>query len=310
MQTSPRLGLSYIQPQQAQKHVTANESFRRLDALSHLCVKSRAVAVQPATPASGDTYILPAAATGASWTGWPAASLAVFQDGAWENIQTGKGWRAFVEDETALVVFDGAAWRAEAALGAEAVLGRLTIRKAGFLDNRAIADGNYQAFTFDSYSSGATWHAFYLSSRRARGSEAAPMAVASGDTVFNFDMFGHDGSTFVRLGQFGFGVGGAVSSGIVPGTLSFKLADAAGALNTVMSIAASGNVGIGTTSPSAKLQVDGAVRVKSYLKAGLPSAATQGAGALIYVSDEAGGAVIAFSDGSAWRRVTDRAVVS
>ncbi|SKC53424.1 beta strand repeat-containing protein [Ohtaekwangia koreensis] len=40
----------------------------------------------------------------------------------------------------------------------------------------------------------------------------------------------------------------------------------------------------------------------------LPSAAT--AGQMIYVSDESGGAVIAFSDGSNWRRVTDRAIVS
>jgi hypothetical protein len=31
---------------------------------------------------------------------------------------------------------------------------------------------------------------------------------------------------------------------------------------------------------------------------------------LIYVSDEAGGAVVAFNDGTNWRRVTDRAVVS
>lgn len=30
----------------------------------------------------------------------------------------------------------------------------------------------------------------------------------------------------------------------------------------------------------------------------------------IYVSDEAGGAVPAFSDGTDWRRVTDRAVIS
>jgi hypothetical protein len=31
---------------------------------------------------------------------------------------------------------------------------------------------------------------------------------------------------------------------------------------------------------------------------------------LIYVSDEVGGAVPAFSDGTNWRRVTDRAIVS
>jgi len=46
----------------------------------------------------------------------------------------------------------------------------------------------------------------------------------------------------------------------------------------------------------------------SYTVATLPSAAT--AGLMIYVSDETGGAVPAFSDGTDWRRVTDRAVVS
>lgn len=41
----------------------------------------------------------------------------------------------------------------------------------------------------------------------------------------------------------------------------------------------------------------------------LPSAGGN-TGRLVYVSDEAGGAVPAFSDGASWRRVTDRAVVS
>ena len=54
----------------------------------------------------------------------------------------------------------------------------------------------------------------------------------------------------------------------------------------------------------------GTPRVPSLAKAALPSAATAAAGALVHVSDEAGGAVFAFSDGASWRRVTDRAVVS
>jgi hypothetical protein len=33
-------------------------------------------------------------------------------------------------------------------------------------------------------------------------------------------------------------------------------------------------------------------------------------GTIIYVSDETGGAVLAFSDGTNWRRVTDRVIVS
>jgi hypothetical protein len=50
-------------------------------------------------------------------------------------------------------------------------------------------------------------------------------------------------------------------------------------------------------------------RLPSYTVATLPSAVTYARG-LIYVSDEAGGATVAFSDGAAWRRLQDLAVVS
>jgi hypothetical protein len=50
------------------------------------------------------------------------------------------------------------------------------------------------------------------------------------------------------------------------------------------------------------------VRLQSYLVADLPSASP--AGRMVYVSNASGGAVPAFSDGAAWRRVTDRTVVS
>jgi len=47
----------------------------------------------------------------------------------------------------------------------------------------------------------------------------------------------------------------------------------------------------------------------SYTVATVPSAASN-ARKFIYVSNEVGGAVPAFSDGTAWRRVTDRAVIA
>ena len=46
----------------------------------------------------------------------------------------------------------------------------------------------------------------------------------------------------------------------------------------------------------------------SFTVSSLPSAAQPGQ--MIYVSDETGGSVMAFSDGSNWRRITDRVVVS
>jgi hypothetical protein len=73
---------------------------------------------------------------------------------------------------------------------------------------------------------------------------------------------------------------------------------------------ANGHVGIGTPTPTTRLDVAGPIKLASVAKASLPVAATIGAGALLHVPDEVGGAVLAFCDGTNWRRVTDRAVVS
>lgn len=51
------------------------------------------------------------------------------------------------------------------------------------------------------------------------------------------------------------------------------------------------------------------VQLQSYTVATLPT--STGPGGMIYVSDEAGGPVTAFSDETgSWRRTTDRAIVS
>jgi hypothetical protein len=52
-----------------------------------------------------------------------------------------------------------------------------------------------------------------------------------------------------------------------------------------------------------------ALKLSAHTVSDLPDAGSW-TGAMIYVSDETGGAVTAFSDGSVWRRTTDRAVVS
>lgn len=55
--------------------------------------------------------------------------------------------------------------------------------------------------------------------------------------------------------------------------------------------------------------IRGDMRLSSFTVSTLPDAAGNER-RLIYVSDETGGATVAFSDGSDWRRVQDRAVVS
>ena len=62
-------------------------------------------------------------------------------------------------------------------------------------------------------------------------------------------------------------------------------------------------------TPTGRSLLDGGIpQLPVYTVSGLPSVTP--AGRLIYVSDESGGAVPAFSEGTNWRRVTDRAIVS
>jgi hypothetical protein len=51
------------------------------------------------------------------------------------------------------------------------------------------------------------------------------------------------------------------------------------------------------------------IKLQPYTVSGVP-AANENTGSIIYISDESGGAIIAFSDGVNWRRSTDRAIVS
>lgn len=50
------------------------------------------------------------------------------------------------------------------------------------------------------------------------------------------------------------------------------------------------------------------IQATIYTVATVPDATTEAG--IIYVSDDVGGGVLAFSDGTNWRRVTDRAVVT
>ncbi|PWE17429.1 hypothetical protein DDZ18_07045 [Marinicauda salina] len=109
--STPRLGLPWLMPAQAQKHVTVNEALRRLDALVGPRALSRTTAAEPADPADGEAWILPAGASGARWDDFAENDLAVFQDGAWARYAPDGGLAVWVVDEARTVVFDGAAWR-------------------------------------------------------------------------------------------------------------------------------------------------------------------------------------------------------
>lgn len=110
MEQSPRLSLSYVAPSQAQKHVTVNETFRRLDALVQAAVRSRTETAEPADPDDGDAYVIPPGASGDHWDAFATGDLAAWQDGAWARIAPEEGFRAWVADADEFVVYDGSEW--------------------------------------------------------------------------------------------------------------------------------------------------------------------------------------------------------
>jgi hypothetical protein len=272
---TPRLGLPYLAAAQAQKHVTLNEALALLDGLVSTAVESRSTAAEPASPADGALYILPASATGGVWAGRPAGALMRFEAGAWTLLAPTDGQLAWVRDEAAMLVRAAGAWTPLASFQNLALLGVGTTANAG---NPLSVRGPAALFT----NAGA---GMQLKLNKATAADTASL-----------------------LFQTGFS--GRAEAGLCgDDRLHVKVSADGAAWTEALLVQADGRVGIGAT-PTSRLQVEGALRVKSYAKAALPGAASEGAGAMIYVSDDALGATLAFSDGSAWRRVHDRAVVA
>lgn len=109
MSETLQLGLPLIAAAQAQKHVTANESFSRLDGLVQLRLESRTLTVPPAVPTDGFCYAVPAGAVNA-WSG-QAGKVAIASGGGWTFAVPRVGWRGLIRDEGLIAVHDGTDWR-------------------------------------------------------------------------------------------------------------------------------------------------------------------------------------------------------
>ncbi len=107
---STNLQLPFLQAGQAQKHITVNESLLLFDALVQMSVASATTTAQPASPADGSVYVLPAGKTGADWGPMSNNALAYYRDGAWVAIAPREGFVAWCKDSDKLVVFDGTTW--------------------------------------------------------------------------------------------------------------------------------------------------------------------------------------------------------
>lgn len=283
MDETPRLNLPLLMPQQAQKHLTHNEALRLLDVLVQTGVRSMRLSAEPDTATEGDLFILPAGRTGARWVEMAPGSLALWENGGFVELSPVVGQVAFVLDERRLVLFDGATWTSEAFAPRE--VERVGINAAPSSGNRLTVASDAELLTHDDRTPGS-------GDARKIVNKAAPGRTAS--LLFQTAFSGR-----AELGLTG------------DDDLRFRVSTDGATFRTALRAArGSGFVAVaGDREPVCALDVAGALRVGTAAKAALPAAGL-GAGQILFVPDEAGGATLAFSDGANWRRVTDRAVVS
>lgn len=112
MTKTAQLMLPLVMPGQAQKHVTVNQAFALLDALTQLRVESASISVPPEDSAEGAAYLVPAGAEG-EWKS-KENSIAVLSNGGWMFLTPRAGWRAWDQEQAGWWIFDGLNWVANA----------------------------------------------------------------------------------------------------------------------------------------------------------------------------------------------------
>jgi len=201
--TTSNLLLPYILAAQAQKHVTHNEALRLLDGLVQLSVLDRDLTAPPGSPADGDRYIVASGGT-ADWAGWDL-NVALFTDGAWLRLPPRTGWRAWVEDEGLLLVYDGAGWIGTTPneLQNLALLGLGTTANAA---NPFSAKLNAALWTAKTVAEGGTGDLFYTMNKEAAADDLGLTLQTDFVTKALVGLFGSDrfrlavsddGSTFL-----------------------------------------------------------------------------------------------------------------
>lgn len=107
---SPNLGLNYLAPEQSQKHVTVNETFRLLDGISQLSVVNMTETSPPPDPDEGTCYLVSPYARGVWYI--RRKQLALWSDQAWHYITPREGWRLWDRSNNSFhVLSDGVWWQ-------------------------------------------------------------------------------------------------------------------------------------------------------------------------------------------------------
>jgi hypothetical protein len=108
------------------------------------------------------------------------------------------------------------------------------------------------------YYSGATGAGAVLRFFTFRGTPTSALPVVNGHIIGSFDFQGYDGTASQQGAVIHGMADGAISSGVVPMSLTFNTGSSSGNIAERMRINSSGNIGIGNTAPATLLHVGGA----------------------------------------------------
>ncbi len=108
MENTPNLALPYLLASQADKHVSVNEAFDRLDQLVHISVETMERVTPPTNPITGERHIV-GASSNAAWAG-QTAKIATWDGDEWVFTTPQIGWLAWLKTPALLVVFTSTGW--------------------------------------------------------------------------------------------------------------------------------------------------------------------------------------------------------
>jgi hypothetical protein len=109
MDNTPNLALPLLANKQALQTTFHDEALKTLDALVMLSVIDRDLSSPPASPDDGDRYLVKAPGSGDP--AWLGNRVVVYLEGHWIAHSPRPGWTCYVEDEGALIAWDGTAWQ-------------------------------------------------------------------------------------------------------------------------------------------------------------------------------------------------------
>lgn len=282
---TPALTLPYLTAAQAQKHVTVNEAFARLDGLVACRVQSRTISAPPAAPAEGDGYIAPAGGLPGAWGPASGGDLMRWIDGAWSIQPSPVGLLALVADEDRLCARDAAGWRLVGELvGGAPSLDRLGVGTTADAANPLSAKLNALLFT-------------------------AKTTAEGGDGDLRFKLNKATAADVLSL-LFQTGYSARAEIGLVgDDRLKLRVSADGAAFTDAVTVESDGRIGLGADAGAARLAVGGVPPIPGALSVigsagGISLAVSDSINSSLYVRNLPGGATIGTDGGGALHLAT------